>query len=158
MGIYRLSNRLVMKATRGRPHLGGQAVRTPKVRQSDGLVPWRACAKQDMPVRSISHKVRTRERFRSWSAMRPRIAFCAPKRCGVRRPQPRSPREREQRITNNPSLPLTSILSPWKGEADDKATRFHVAARSDLVRFSSSQEERGKVGSWEIAKRNRMFI
>jgi len=61
MAIYRLSNGTVMKATRGR-------VRTPKVRQSDGLVPWRAGAKQNMPVRWISHEV-------LWSAMRPRIAF-----------------------------------------------------------------------------------
>jgi Aspartyl protease len=122
MAIYRLSNGLVMKATRGR-------VRTPK-----------ACAKQNMPARWISHEV-------LWSAMRPRIAFRAPKRCVVRCPQRRSAREREQRITNNPPLPLTSILSPWKGEADDKAMRFRVTAQSDLGRFSSWREERGRVRS-----------
>jgi DNA-binding transcriptional regulator YdaS (Cro superfamily) len=38
------------KATRGR-------VRTPKVRQSDGLVPWRAVAKQNRHFRNISHAV-----------------------------------------------------------------------------------------------------
>ena len=38
------------KATRGR-------ARTPKVRQSDGLVPWRAVAKQNRHLRNISHAV-----------------------------------------------------------------------------------------------------
>src|SRR5690348_6035967 len=38
------------KATRGR-------ARSPKVRQSDGLVPWRAVAKQNRHLGNISHAV-----------------------------------------------------------------------------------------------------
>ena len=56
MGIYQLSDGIVIKATRGR-------VRTPK-----------AGAKQKMPARLISHEV-------LWSAMRPRIAFGRRGRC-----------------------------------------------------------------------------
>jgi predicted aspartyl protease len=122
MAIYRLSNGLVMKTTRGR-------MRAPK-----------AGTKQNLPVRSISDEV-------LWSAMRPRIAFARRNAAACAVLSGDRPREREQRTTNNPPSLLTSILSPWKGEADDKAMRFRVATQSDLGRLASSEEERRRVRS-----------